>query len=51
MNSIEDKIAQVMTQPKKVVVMSKKVGSYNSPVRTVGNYNGLTKKKLGHYNC
>ena len=51
MNRVEDKIQQVMTQPKKTLVMSKKIGSYNSPVKMIGQYNGFTKKKLGHYNC
>lgn len=51
MNSITDKINMVMTQPKKVIVLSKKLGSYNSPVKAIGHYNGVIKRKLGHYNC
>ena len=51
MNGVEHKIEQVMTQPKKTLVMSKKIGGYNSPVKSVGCYNSICKKKLGHYNC
>lgn len=51
MNSVEEKIHQVITQPKKIVVMTKKLGGYNSPVKMIGHYNGYAKKRLGHYNC
>lgn len=51
MNSVEEKLYSSVMSPKKILVLSKKLGSYNTPGRMLGSYNGSTKKKLGHYNC
>lgn len=50
MNSVQDKVFATISPQKKSLVLTKKLGVYNTPVKTLGHYNSPIKRKLGHYN-